>query len=279
MNRRSFLKTTTAAVGGVVFTGQGCSSGSNSGRYINPIGLQLYSIRSLMAEDFEGTIERVAEIGYKEVEFARYFDRSPGEVRNLLERTGLTAPATHVSLDSVRNNLNQVIETAAEIGHQYVIVPSLPDEERGSVDSFKRIAEFFNRAGEQCQEAGIQLGYHNHAFEFNITDDQVPYDILLNNTDPELVAMELDLFWIKKGGYDPIEYFDRFPGRFHLCHVKDMDDSGNMVDVGEGDIDFSAIFAKSERAGLRHYIVEHDNPESPIQNITTSFKNLSSLKI
>ncbi len=112
--------------------------------------------------------------------------------------------------------------------------------------------------GESCREAGLRFGYHNHDFEFETIDGQIPFDVLLDETDPGLVDFELDLFWITKGGEDPLRYFERYPGRFTLCHVKDMAAGGEMVDVGAGGIDFAAIFARAEQAGLKHFFVEHD---------------------
>ena len=140
------------------------------------------------------------------------------------------------------------------------------------------MAELFNKVGEKCQEAGLQFGYHNHDFEFDSLDGQIPYDLLLQGTDPKLVQMELDIYWIKKAGKDPLAYFERYRGRFALCHVKDMTEAEEMVDVGEGEIDFAEIFSKSEEAGLKHYFVEHDHPEDPLKSIKTSFKYLKQLE-
>ncbi len=281
MNRRNFLKTSAAAFGSSFFAVPGCN-GLFTGKgpiILDRLGIQLYTLRSVMQEEFEGTIEQVADIGYKEVEFAGYYDRSPQQVRNLLDRTGLSAPAAHISLEAVRQDLNQLIESSRVIGHKYLVVPNLPRSERDSADNYRRIADFFNHAGEKCKESGIKFAYHNHAFEFDLTDGEIPYDILLEHTDPELVTMELDLFWIIRGEHDPLDYFARYPGRFELCHVKDMDAEGEMVDVGQGEIDFAAIFAQSEQAGLKHYIVEHDNPDHPLETAVNSFNYLNQLEI
>jgi sugar phosphate isomerase/epimerase len=280
MDRRNFLKTSLQVAGGAWLLGAGRSARLLGGnRSIERIGVQLYTLRSLMREDFDGTLKRVAEVGYREVEFAGYYDRGPSEVKSLLSGLGLDAPATHVSLNQVQEDeLDRTIESARAIGHRYLVVPSLPQPQRNRLDFYREVSDLFNRAGERCRQAGLGLAYHNHAFEFEPLDGQIPYDVLLESTEPELVTMELDLFWIRRGGHDPLAYFERYPGRFALCHVKDMDDSGEMLDVGSGVIDFAAIFARSEQAGLKHYIVEHDRPESPIDSIRNSYRYLAVLR-
>ncbi len=279
MDRRNFLRTSLQVAGGAWLLGAGRSARLLAAtRSIEKIGVQLYTLRSVMREDFEGTLRSVADVGYKEVEFAGYYDRAPGEIRSLLSDLGLEAPATHVSLNQVRDDLDGTIAVAREVGHRYLVVPSLPQPERSRLDFYREVADLFNRLGERCREAGLGFAYHNHAFEFEPIDGRIPYDVLLESTEPSLVTMELDLFWIRRGGYDPLAYFERFPGRFALCHVKDMDEEGNMLDVGAGVIDFAAIFARSEQAGLTHYIVEHDRPESPIESIRNSYRHLSALR-
>jgi sugar phosphate isomerase/epimerase len=241
------------------------------------IGLQLYTVRDLMKKDFTGTLEKVAAIGYKEVEFAGYFDNKPEDVKKLLDRLGLKAPASHISIDAFREKLDATLQTAQVVGHQFLVCPWLSPLER-SLEKYKAHAAFFNKVGEACRKAGLQFAYHNHDFEFETVDGSIPYDVLLNETDPELVQMELDLFWIKKGGQDALAYFAKYPGRFPLCHVKDMDEKRNMVDVGKGKIDFAKIFAQAPQAGLKHFFVEHDEPKEPLQSITASCQYLKSLK-
>lgn len=245
---------------------------------LDAIGVQLYTVRSLLSGDFEGTMRTVADIGFDEVEFAGYYGRSPSEVKGLLDELGLSAPSTHVQLGMLRDDLDGVIQTAQEIGHEYVICPWLPESERGPLEGYRKLAQFFNEVGGQLREAGLQFGYHNHAFEFETINGEQPYNVLLNATDPEHVTMELDLYWIVEAGYDPLTYFEQYPGRFALSHVKDRTDGGAMVAVGEGTIDFASIFARSDQAGLQRYIVEHDNPEDPIASIQSSYNYLSQLQ-
>ena len=245
-------------------------------RRVDQVGLQLYTLRNEMGQDFEGALARVAEIGYREMEFAGYFGRSANEVRQALDSNGLNSPAVHVQLGAVRENLQVEIEFASTVGQQYLVVPSVPGNER-SADDYRSHADTLNRAGEECRRAGLKMAYHNHDFEFEPTSGRIPYDILLEETDPELVAMELDLFWIVHAGHDPLEYIAAHPGRFSMLHVKDRDAAGAMVDVGSGMIDFAAIFANADSAGFRHYFVEHDNPGDGFSSVTNSFRAVRGL--
>jgi len=290
MDRRHFLHTTAGlAAGGLAWMSAGCASDADSSagnaaassggaRTLPSIGVQLYTLRSLLADDFEGTMRTVADIGFDEVEFAGYYDRSPDEVRGLLDDLGLTAPSTHVQLGMLRDDLDSVIQTAQAVGHEYVICPWLNPSERGSIAGYRELATFFNEVGRQMQGAGLQFGYHNHDFEFETIDGERPYDVLLDATDPELVTMELDLYWTVEAGHDPLTYFEQYPGRFALSHVKDRTEDGAMVAVGEGAIDFASIFARSDQAGMQRYIVEHDNPEDPVASIRSSYAYLSQLQ-
>jgi sugar phosphate isomerase/epimerase len=279
MNRRTFLKTSASAtLGGLLAKSALAKAAANpAGKSLGKIGLQLYTVRDLMKKDFTGTLEKVAAVGYKEVEFAGYFDNKPEDVRKLLDRLNLKAPATHISIEALRDRLDSVIQTAKAVGHQYIVCPWLSPMER-SLENYKAHAAFFNKVGEACRKAGIQFAYHNHDFEFETKDGKIPYDVLLDETDSKLVQMELDLFWIKKGGHEALAYFAKYPGRFALCHVKDMDENQKMVDVGRGKIDFGKIFAQAKQAGLKHFFVEHDEPKDSLQSITASCQYLKNLK-
>jgi sugar phosphate isomerase/epimerase len=172
----------------------------------------------------------------------------------------------------------KALDDAHVIGQSFIVCPFIDEKLRSEPDGWKRVGETFNRAGEASKKAGIQFGYHNHNFEFKPQDGKLPYDILLAETDPNLVKMEMDLFWITKGGQDPLKYFDRYPGRFPLVHVKDMKKDGEMTEVGSGTIDFKRIFAQSDKAGIQHYFVEHDQPKSPLDSSKASFEYLQQLR-
>jgi sugar phosphate isomerase/epimerase len=246
---------------------------------LDKIGLQLYTVRKAMQTDVEGTLARVAATGYQEVEFAGYFGKSPAEVRAMLDRHGLSAPAVHVG-SIAPDQWRASLDAAATIGHRYVVVPWIPAEERATLDGWKRVAENYNRIGTEARAAGLQFAYHNHDFEFVPVEGRVPFDVLLESTDPQLVQLEIDLYWITKGGQDPFRYFQRWPGRIPLVHVKDSvgPPDHKMVDVGAGKIDFKKIFARREQAGIRHYFVEHDEPPDPFGSIRASYEYLKRLE-
>lgn len=261
-------------------------------RKIERLGLQLYTVRDQIAKDFEGTLARVAATGYKEVEFAGYFDHAPKDVRAMLDRHKLTAPSAHVDFATVETKLPQAIETSHVIGHTFLVNPWIDEEMRKQPDIWKRVAATFNKAGETCKKAGLQFAYHNHHFEFVPVNGVMPFDLLLKECDPDLVKIELDLCWITVAGKDPLDYFQRHPGRFPLVHVKGLKKVPegeppvpfekaipNITDVGTNDIiDWKRIFAKSDQAGIRHYFVEHDAAPSPFDSIAASAKFLTALR-
>ncbi len=290
MNRRTFLETATTAAAATLLTSRlGWAADDHK---IEKIGVQLYTVRDQMKADFDGTIAKVAQIGYKEVEFAGYFDRTGQQVRAVLVKNGLSAPSTHIQYDELDEKFPSVIETSKTIGMKYIVCPWIPEDLRKSPDIWKQASEKFNRCGEQTKKAGIQFAYHNHWFEFLPVNGKLPYDQLLKDCDANLVKMEMDLCWITAAGADPIKYFERYPGRFPLVHVKDLkklpavtagggQNFGDTVDltaVGSGMIDWKKIFAHSEKAGIKHYIVEHDKPENPFESITSSYEYLHKLR-
>jgi sugar phosphate isomerase/epimerase len=277
LDRRGFLQL------GAAVLGLGLRSLRLSDR-LDRIGIQLYSLRREMAKDFEGTLARVAAIGYTEVEFAGYFGRSPGQVAEVLERTHLRAPSAHVPFPELRENWTRVLQAARTMGHRYLIIPAIPDEERTTRQAMGRVAALFQQAGNEARAAGIRCGFHNHDVDFlpfDASSDTAPIDILLRETSPEQVTFELDLYWITKAGRDPLEYFARYPGRFELVHVKDSAGAPahRMVDVGRGTIDFRRIFARRQQAGIRHYFVEHDDPADPFGFARASYRYLRGLEL
>jgi len=245
------------------------------------IGVQLYTVRELLQKDFEGTLARLAAIGFREVEFAGYVGRSPQAVRAALKTAGLDAPSAHVPIETTRDHWPRALEAAHVIGHKYLVVAWLPEKERGALDGYRAAADLFNRVGEQANAAGLRFAYHNHAFEFARLEGRIPYDVLLERCDPRYVAFEMDLYWITKGGQDPLGYFARWPGRFPMVHVKDSTGAPEhrMVDVGVGIIPWRAIFARREQAGIHHYFVEHDEPADPLASVRASYEYLRRLEL
>lgn len=272
MDRRSFLGTVTAA--GIMAKRLSWAAE----RKIEKVGVQLYTVRDQMKADFAGTIEKVAKIGYREVEFAGYFDNPPKEVKGLLDKNGLTAPSAHIDFEQITTKLPEVIEAAKVVGHQYIVCPWMPEELRGDAEGWKRVAQSLNKAGADIKKAEMQLAYHNHNFEFKDFNGKLGYDILLEEADPNLVKMEMDLYWTTKAGANPLKYFAKHPGRFPLVHVKDMDKSGDFAEVGSGTIDWKPIFAKSQQAGIKHYFVEQDQSKDPFASIKASYDYLRDLR-
>jgi sugar phosphate isomerase/epimerase len=290
MNRRTFLETASTVTAATLLTSRfGWAAGDHK---IDKVGLQLYTVRDLMKGDFDGTIAKVAQIGYKEVEFAGYFGRTGQQVRAVCDKNGLAAIATHVQYDELDDKFPAVVETSKAIGLEYIVCPWIPEDLRKSPDIWKQAAAKFNHCGELSKKAGMQFAYHNHWFEFLPVDGKLPYDQLLKECDPNLVKMEMDLCWITAAGGDPVKYFNLYPGRFPLVHVKDLKtlpkitaggaqnygDTVDLTEVGSGLIDWKKIFAQSEKAGIKHYIVEHDHPKRPFDSIAKSYDYLNKLR-
>lgn len=287
--RRAFLGTLLRAAGalgaGGLVAGVGCAPGeSDAGSTTRrspgprPFGVQLYTVRDLMTRDPAGTLAAVAAIGYTEVEFAGYFGHEPERLRAVLTRFGLSSPGVHQPIEALRSTLDAVLGAAETLQHRYIVCPWVAEQDR-TADGYRRLAADLDRIGTVCRDRGFQLAYHNHDFEFDpgVFSGTTPYDVLIAETDPVLVVMELDLFWITRVGRDPLSYFERHPGRFPLWHVKDMRDRNGaqaMVPVGEGEIDFARLFAAGDLAGLRHFFVEHDDPADPLASVRASYDYL-----
>jgi sugar phosphate isomerase/epimerase len=241
---------------------------------IDRIGLELYTVRAEMRKDVAATLARVSQIGYKEVEFAGYFNLPAAQIRALLDQNGLTSPSVHTAIELLERDFATHASNATTIGHRWLIVPSLNTRALTTADSWKGIASRFNELGKKARDAGLRFAFHNHAVEpAPMADGTRPYDILLAETDPAIVDYQMDLYWMIKAGGDPLAYFAKNPGRFPLVHVKDGTPSPILNkgaagtkeamaqrDVGSGTIDWAAIFEKRAQAGIRHYYVEHDEP-------------------
>jgi sugar phosphate isomerase/epimerase len=279
MNRRLFVNRLTLAAAGLSLSNPNALAAGK--RRLSRIGMQLYTVRRELEKDFEGTLAKVAALGYREVEFAGYFGHKPAEVKALLKRLKLDAPAAHVQLSALRGDLRPSIDAAHVIGHKYLLLAWTPPEERRTLDQYRRLADLCSEAGARTKREGIQFAYHNHDFEFAPLEGKVPYDLMLERMDARAVKLEMDLYWTVKGGASPVEYFRRYPGRFHLLHVKDMDATPRrfFADVGRGTIDFKSIFARSREAGVRHYFVENDEPAgSPFESLRVSIEYLRQLE-
>jgi sugar phosphate isomerase/epimerase len=260
LDRRDFILAAAAAIAACARESEGPAPAPAA--KAPPLGLQLYTVRDLMAKDVAATLKLVAGAGYQEVEFAGYFDHPAAELRGMLADSGLAAPSAHIPVDEFESDVNAVIEHAKQMGHGYVVVPWI-DEGSRSLDDYHRHALNFNGWASACADAGLTFAYHNHDFEFVEDEGTTPYDVLLNETDPKLVKMELDLAWATKGGADPAALFEAWPGRFPMVHLKDLDKAGDEADIGAGGVAFDKILQHAGIAGIEHGFVERDNPHDP----------------
>ena len=238
-------------------------------------GLALYTIRDAMAKDPSAALAAAAEIGYDWVEAAdhrdgKFYGMKPKDFGKLVKKNGLDPISSHSGLRP--ENFEQMIDDAAEAGMKYIMLPSLPGDWSSTIDGYQRAADFFNKAGERSKKAGIAFGFHNHQVEFHEINGRVPYDILLEKSDPKLVTFEVDLAWITAAGKDPVAYFRKYPGRFEVWHLKDLSPEKQDATLGEGIIDFLPIMAEARTAGMKYWFVEQDNcrTHTPMESIRIS---------
>jgi len=286
VSRSEFLKTAAAGLAGIMFDRRPADASPLD----LPIGIQPYTVREELKADLEGTLRKLAAMGYREIEVnGDYHGRTPAELRKILDDAGLRAPSSHYSTPKDDAEWARNIEGARTVGLQYMLCSTRP-EWRKSLDGWKRTAEFFNGLGKQCRESGLQFAYHNHNFEFQIFDGVIAYDELLRSADKGLVKMEMDCFWTTFAGKDPVEYFRNHPGRFPLLHIKDLKPGykpttdgfeGNpFIEVGNGVIDWKRIFAAAKQGGLQHYYVEQDKWDRPALDCARiSISYLQKLKV
>jgi len=293
IDRRQFI-----GASGALMLLSGCQASSKSAtpQSISKVGIQTYTLREAFGEDAIGTFDMIKQVGYDYVELngRDFATRPPAELRKILDGVGLPAPITHVDYDSLANRPAELADTAATLGCEYVVLPWITDDQR-NLDAYKGHAEMLNRAGEALKGAGVTVGYHNHQFEFfDLGGGQTGMDILLSETDSDLVAFELDLFWAALTGTDIVGLFSAHPGRFHMCHIKDLagDPSGwrtslefetivknLMVNVGEGSLPFESYFAANDVSGMKYFIAEHDNPPKPFRtSIQTSHDAIRAMR-
>ena len=320
--RRKFIKTSAAAAAGTMVTSSSLMKVIKSNPDIKNIGLQLWSIAKNFEKDFAGTLEMVSKIGYKEVELfgpysfstekdktawnsvarmvgfsqSGYFNHTAKQFKEILDSNGLTTPAMHVGLDTLRNKLNETAEAAHILGQKYAGIASIPEEERRTLDDYKRIADEFNVIGEKAKALGIRFYYHNHGYGLKEVEGKIPFDIILEGTDPSLVYLEMDIFWTTAGSADPIKYLDGNPGRYKLMHVKDMlkrvlfsGDGSNpqqwmelfpyITDAGSGVLDLKTILSHAQKSGVEHFIVENDVITNPKDSLEKGYNYLNSLKL
>lgn len=279
-NRRDFIRASSMiAAGSMIIPAGACSSGKKENNK-SPVdvkkmeaGLQVYSVRNQLKEDFAGTMKTIANIGYKLIEgYGLGLDGkflgaiSPTEYKNTITDLGMKLVATHCGY-TIHQEASKMIDAAKIAGLEYLIIPGIPGDLRKTIDDYKAIAHNFNKIGELCNAAGIKFGYHNHAFEFEVMEGQIPQEVLISETEADLVAFEADLFWCTKGDYDPVKLIKKFPGRIKLFHVKDATVDKEEATVGQGAIDFKSIFEVGKKSGLEYYFIEDERTDDPFANI------------
>jgi sugar phosphate isomerase/epimerase len=298
ISRRGFLARGAAAIGGISAIARRAAADPIG----LPIGLQLYTVREQAGKDFEGTLKKVAEIGYQEVELYSFFDRKAAEVRRALDDAGLKCVSAHYGVPALSEGLAAKIDFAKELGLQFMICPfpgfADPSRARGgsassdalTLDDWKWNADLFNKVGDEAKRAGLRFGYHNHHIEFREFGGVTAFDELLRRTDPGLVTIELDCGWVKVAGLDPADLIARHASRVGLLHVKDVKAGPApstrfgppvpFAEVGRGSIDWRKVFEAAKKAGVRRYYVEQDTTERPpLEAIKISRDYLHDLKV
>ncbi len=318
MKRRTFLRNSSAALAGISLLNTGFIS--HRAAISRDIGIQLYTLAKPLSEDFPGVIKKLAEFGYKNLEFAGpyyfsteeeiknnplinmmglkgygYHGHTPKEIRTILDDLGLRSRSVHISDDSLKHSIDEAINAAKIIGQEYILSPMFIGQ---SADDYKQAAELYNKFGEKCKAAGIRYGYHTHSQEFADYDGKTAFDILVQNTDPDLCCFELDLFWAAVAGVDPVKLIKQYPGRVKLLHIKEMKEKlaktyasnepfeemtiamelmGKQTIIGEGIIDFKSIISQVDDSGIEYMIIESDFPPEPIKFAKESIKNLKQI--
>lgn len=300
ITRRSFLECSSLAMIAAMGSVRTFAAGAGVGPLGRPIGLQLYTVREAANEDLLGTLQKLAAIGYREVETAGFYGKSGKELRKLLADHGMTAPSAHSSMGQIQKSMQKQVDDAAEVGAKYLICafPGLPagaslpsgDAIASGItlDHWKWNAESLNRLGEAAKKAGLQAGYHNHNMEFRSYDGVVAFDELLKQTDPALVTIELDIAWVVTAGLDPVTYLKNHADRISMLHVKDVrkdavttttELKSQTVEVGTGKVDWKRVFAACDPKHLKHYFVEQENfTGSPLDAVRASYQYLSTLR-
>jgi len=294
-NRRGFLKISAASAVGVMALGpMACSSGTGTNKKSFGVGLQLYTIRDAMTADVLGSLQKVSDMGYKNIELANYannkfYGYAPKEFKKIVNDMGMDIISSHTAVESegiTQDNAKKMADDHAEVGVKYCVQPWVNDEDR-TIETYKKMIGDWNEVGKIMKGVGIQFAYHNHNFEFANIDGIVPYyDIFMPEMDADLITMELDMYWINKAGQDPVEMFKKYPGRFQLFHYKDMAEKSapfydvikdDITSVGAGLIDFKRIHAARETAGMKYMFVEDDNQGNgkPFEAIKKSVDNLT----
>lgn len=277
-SRRKFLQTSGVIAAGTLLIP---NIKSQKNKFTKDVGVQLYTLRQEMLADNLGTLKKLAKLGYKELESAAstkgyYYGFTPAEIKKVCSDLGMTLRSGHVHYD---DKWQQTMDDAKESGQEYLIVSSMPSRGQ-TVDNYKSVAQKFNEAGESCKAMGLKFGYHNHEYEFEKENGHTLYDILLSETDPTLVNMELDLGWVFATGNDPLGFLEKYPNRFPLWHLKDMDvKAKHSTEFGKGGLDIAGILKVGKKTGMKYFFVEQEEYTStPFEALAYNYEYLKKLK-
>jgi sugar phosphate isomerase/epimerase len=317
MNRRNFIQASAA------LTTLGLLESNSllaNPALVTKVGIQLFSLPKVLEKDFRGGVNMLSKMGYQEIEMygpfpfsaqkaidswaavtpylgfsgSGYFGLSAVEVKKIMDENKISVPAVHTDFETLRTRMSQLAEAAHTIGFKYVVLPSLPAENRKTLDDYKRTIDIFNEIGEQAVKSGLRFGYHNHGYGLQELDGKIPVQMIIENTDPKYVFLEMDLFWTVAGGVDPIAWLQKYPGRYKMMHVKNMKqkvkfsgDGGDsqqwielfpqMSTADAGALDLKSILGAAKKSGVKHFFVEQDMVQQPEVALKKSIDYLKTL--
>ncbi|HEX8357257.1 MAG TPA: sugar phosphate isomerase/epimerase [Segetibacter sp.] len=279
--RRNFIKSSGGFAVGSLLLPMACKTASlSTAASKKQVGVQLYSVRKEMLADAPGTLQQLAKLGYTQLESARsakgnYYGLAPKEIKKIANDLGMTVRSGHVHIDK---DWLKSVDQAAEAGQEYLIVSSMPTRGQ-TIENYQKTADIFSRSAEDCKKHNIVFGYHNHEEEFDKVNGQVLYDILLDRSDPQLVKMEMDLGWLVITNNDPFKYFEKYPNRFPLWHLKDMNlAKKESTEFGKGGVDIKKLVAGAGKAGLKYYFIEQEEYTSTaLESLAADIKYLQEL--
>lgn len=239
------------------------------------VALQLYTVREEIARDWAATLRRVADIGYPAVQLGARGEPAATTLHAMLGELGLKVAGAHVGIERLEADLDAELRAAEILGHRDLVVPTCPEESRDTIEGYRQLADRLDRLGRRCQQAGVRFSYHNHAWELTRLGGVAALDRLMEWTDPENVFFEPDVYWIERGGGDPLDYLRRYAGRCPLVHLKDVAADGSFAEVGEGTLDFAPMLEAAEVGGTEWYVVEQDRSTRPaLESAAISLRHL-----
>jgi sugar phosphate isomerase/epimerase len=320
MKRNEFMKRCSAAAALAILGTEHLTAQLLAKNTLDKIGIGLFSLPSLLEKNFEGGIAMLAEMGYSELELygpyefsnqsaktrwseiipmlgfsgSGLFGRPADEVQSIFKEYGMSVPSIHTDLETMETNMDAFAKAAEVLGFEYITLPAIPEERRKSMDHYKKMADTFNSIGENAKKMGLKFAYHNHGYGLQEVAGEIPFQVMMDATDPELVFLEMDVFWTTAGRANPVEYLKKYSGRYHMMHVKDMNPISyfagdgsdapqwielfpKMTTAGDGEIDLEAILKTGKAHGVKHFFVEQDRVQQPEIALKRSIDYLKSI--